>query len=147
MLMLPTVADAEFPALSVHVPRTDCPAPSDESNVGDGGLPAASSDVASEQLKLTVTLVLFHPLALAPGVLLPVIDGAVASRLMVTDCELVPPALVAEHVNVMPVVSVVRVVKPQPVDELIEDSGSSTVHNRFTLLVYQSLFPSVPVID
>jgi hypothetical protein len=44
--------------------------------------------------------VLFQPLAFASGVRLAEIVGAVASRLIVTDCELVPPALVAEHVSV-----------------------------------------------
>ena len=40
----------------------------------------------------------------------------------VTDLELVPPALVAVQVKVVPLVSEVTVVVPQPEDEVIDDS-------------------------
>ena len=42
--------------------------------------------------------------------------GATVSRLMVTEAVLVPPALVAVQVNVMPDVSLVTFVGPQPCD-------------------------------
>ena len=71
--------------------------------------------------------------------------GADASRLMVTVWLAVPPALVAEHVNVSPVVSAVTLLGPQPVDDEIDDSASVTVQVRPTLLVYHPLVPRVPV--
>jgi hypothetical protein len=69
------------------------------------------------------------------------IEGAVASRLMVTDCELVPPALVALQVKVWPAVSVLTVVGPQPLEDVIDDSGSFTVQLMYTSLTYQPLLP------
>ena len=96
----------------------------------------------------TATLVLFQPLALGGGVAEAVgAFGADASRLMVTDALLVPPALVAEHVNVVPAaaVSVVMLEGPQSVEDEIDDWGSVTVHVRPTSLVYQPPEPSVPV--
>ncbi len=67
MLMLFTVALALLPALSVQVPDPDWLAPSLESTVSVGGLPAASPERESAQVKLTVTFVLFQPLAFGPG--------------------------------------------------------------------------------
>ena len=103
ILMPLAVASAlTLPALSAQVPAADCPAPS-LLNV-TGVLQLAMPDRVSEPLKLTPTSVLFQPLALAPGVKLPkAIVGGVASRLMVTDLELVPPVLVAVQVKVVPV--------------------------------------------
>jgi len=46
---------------------------------------------------------------------------------------------------VVPDVSVVRVVVPQPDLRILEDSGSVTVHAMVTSLVYQPSLPSVPV--
>ena len=67
--------------------------------------------------------------------------------MMVTDSELLRPApLVAEHMSMVPAVLEVRFVAPQPVDELIPDSGSVTLQLTVTLLVYHPLAPSVPVI-
>src|SRR5512147_1326115 len=65
--------------------------------------------------------------------------------MIVTDCEAVPPALVAVQVSVVPVVSVVMLVVPQP--EVLEmvDSLSTTLQLTLTLLVYQPFVPSVPV--
>ena len=65
--------------------------------------------------------------------------------MIVTDSEAVPPALVAVQVRVVPVVSLVIVVGPQPDDDEIADSLSTTVHVTVTSLVYQPLFPSVPL--
>jgi hypothetical protein len=47
--------------------------------------------------------------------------GAVASRLTVTDWLFGPPALVAEQVNVTPAVSVVTLLVPQPLVDVIVD--------------------------
>ena len=105
----------------------------------------ASPDVASVQVKETPTFPLFQPLLFAAVVRDPPIEGAVASRLTVTEFDAVPPALVAEHVTVCPLVSVETVVVPQPVDEEMEDCASVTVHVTVTLLVYQPLLPSVPL--
>lgn len=45
----------------------------------------------------------------------------------------------------MPVVSDVTLLVPQPEDDEIAESGSVTVQPTETLLVYQPLFPSVPL--
>lgn len=79
MLMLPTVADAELPARSMHVPVTDC-GPSVSRVVGVERV--STPDSASVHVKDTVTVELFHPNEFAPGVLEPVIDGRVRSMLM-----------------------------------------------------------------
>jgi hypothetical protein len=71
--------------------------------------------------------------------------GLVASRLIVTELLFVPPALVAVQVSVVPAVSALMVVDPQPLVEEIADSLSTTVHETVTLLVYQSLLPRVPL--
>src|SRR5204863_8332053 len=57
MLMPLTVADAELPAMSLHVRVTDWLAPSLDSVTGGGGLPAARPDpgATSVQVKVTVT--------------------------------------------------------------------------------------------
>ena len=80
-----TVADAEFPAMSVHVPVTDWLAPSVESVVGAGGLPAARPESASAHWKLTVTALLFQPFALGDGAAVPLMVGGVLSSLKVVD--------------------------------------------------------------
>ena len=87
---------------------------------------------------------LFQPLALAAGDREPLRVGAVASRLTVTLSDAVPPADVAEHVNVVPAVSAVTVVEPQP-EGLRVDSGSVTFQDTPTSKVYQPLLPCVPV--
>src|SRR5206468_1439407 len=93
MLMPLTAAEAEFPARSVqspfpawsvHIPLTLWFAPSAESTVGDGGLPAAKPESASEHWNATVTSVLFQPFALAMGVGDPLIVGGVLSILTTT---------------------------------------------------------------
>lgn len=83
-----TVDVAELPAKSVQVPLTDCPAPSADRIVGAGGLPAASPESLSAQVKLTVTFVLFQPFALGAGVREPVMLGGVLSIL-------IPPSVAA----------------------------------------------------
>ena len=71
--------------------------------------------------------------------------GGVASRLMVTLAEFVPPALVTSQVRVVPAVSLSMVVKSQPLVEVMANSLSMTVQLTVTSLVYQPLSPSVPL--
>ena len=53
-------------------------------------------------------------------------EGAVASRLTVTEFELVPPPLVAWQVTTVPFVSKVMVVVPHPEADETDDCGSET---------------------
>ncbi len=76
ILMPPTVADATFPALSVHVALRDWFAPSVETICGLTG-PAFTPERASVQMNETVTLALFQPFELAEGDLEPVRTGSV----------------------------------------------------------------------
>jgi hypothetical protein len=156
MLMPVTLADAVLPAWSAHVPCTDCPAPSAVAVTDNGPLlelplaaPVAASDdtpdIASVHVNDMPTSPLFHPFAFAAVVLDPPAEGGVASRLIVTEFDDVPPVLVAVHVNVCPGVSVETVMAPQPFEEEIEDSASVTVQLTVTLLVYQPLLPIVPL--
>jgi hypothetical protein len=69
-----------LPALSVHVPLADCPAPSEGS--GTGAVHPARPDRLSLPVKLTVTVVLFQPAAFAAGAALPFAVGGVLSMLM-----------------------------------------------------------------
>jgi hypothetical protein len=145
ILTLMVVALLTFPALSVHVPLTLVPVVSAERSELDVQDAMPLGPLSPLLVKLTVTSLLFHPAPLANGLLAPVGPlGADASRLIVTELELVPPALVAEHVSVMPAVSVLMVVGPQPVDDVTVDSGSVTVQETLTLLVYHPFVPRVP---
>ena len=80
MLTLPTVVEVVFPALSVHVPAANCPAPGPARMLGL--VVYATPDRASEQMKLTVTGPLFQPFGFGPGLLEPVIVGEVRSMLI-----------------------------------------------------------------
>src|SRR5581483_1894928 len=101
ILTLPTVADAEFPARSVHVPLTDWFAPSLARTVGAAGLPGARPERASVHWNATVTLVLFQPLAFGAGVREPAIVGGVLSILTtsVLAASMLPALSVAENVT------------------------------------------------
>ena len=72
-------------------------------------------DRASVPVNTTVTFCLRQPNAFAPGPALAVTTGAVASRLILTELVAVPPALVAEQVNVAPAVSSMTLTEAQPV--------------------------------
>ena len=93
---------------------------------------------------VTVTLSLYQPATLGLVVAVGLSVGAVASRLIVTDWEAVPPPLVAEQVTIVPVVSTDTVVEPQLVVLETVDCPSETVQVTVTLEVYQPLLPSVP---
>jgi hypothetical protein len=73
------------------------------------------------------------------------IFGGIVSRFTVMELEAVPPALVAVQVNVTPVVSELTAAEPQPDDDWIGDSPSTTFQATATLLTYQPLLPAVPV--
>src|SRR5207245_4921728 len=79
MLIPETVVLALLPALSSAVPLADWAAPSALRVIGLVQL--AIPERTSEQRKLAVTSLLFQPLALAAGLRLPLIVGAVLSML------------------------------------------------------------------
>ncbi len=134
-LIEPTVAIAEFPALSVQLPVTDWSGPSVRRSTGLETVP--TPERASVQLKLTVTGTLFQPLALGPGDREPIAVGAVRSIMTVTETEFdVPCMLVAVHVSVVPRVSLVRVVVPQPEEEAIPFMGSEIDQVTVTVLLF-----------
>src|SRR6266545_2548876 len=87
MLTGPTVALAVLSALSVAAPTRDWSAPSSVRVVVPGQL--LMLDSSSAQVKLTVTAVLFQPLAFAAGLRTPAIVGAFLSSLTVAE----PPAV------------------------------------------------------
>src|SRR4051794_2884465 len=69
--------------------------------------------------------------------------GLLLSRLMVTDLDAVPPALCALQVNLIPRVSFVTVLGPQPLVEVTGEPASLTVQRRLTffLRLYQPWRP------
>src|SRR3990172_3761194 len=73
------------------------------------------------------------------------IVGNVASRFIITFCELVPPELVAVQFIVWPAVSVVMFVVVHS-GEVIDDSASATDQETDTSPIYQSLSPISPII-
>ena len=86
-----TVAEDVLPALSVTDPVTGV-MPSVVTVTAAGQVPARPES-ASEQVKVTVTLELFQPLALAAGDCAAVMTGGVLSRLTVTLAVAVFPAV------------------------------------------------------
>src|SRR4051812_39618283 len=78
------------------------------------------------------------------GVDVHVTVGGVVSRLTVTSTDAVPPTLAAEHVSVVPSVSVSIVVAPQSCVWEIADSGSVTSQVTVTSPVNQPSFPRRP---
>src|SRR5436190_806227 len=82
MLMSLTVVSLVLPALSSALPGADWPAPSFESVIGS--VQPAMPDSASEQSKVTVTGVLFHPKPFAAGSRLPLMVGGIPSIFSVT---------------------------------------------------------------
>ena len=95
-----------------------------------------------------MTLLLYQPLALADGDVLPVNTGFVLSILTVTETEPVRPApLVDVHVTVVPEDSEERVVVPHPEEEAIPDSGSETDQLTATVALFHpfALGPGVAV--
>src|ERR1043166_1051300 len=100
----------------------------------------------SVQVKLTVTLELFHPAALGDGVRDAASTGGVASSFTVTEAELESPVpFVAEQVSVTPAVSPGKAVVPHPEEDAMPDSGSVTLQLTVTGLRYQPPLPEVPL--
>ena len=69
-----TLVLAVFPALFTAMPETTWPAPSVLTTTGEGQV--AMPELLSEQVKVTVTAVLFHPFEFAAGVATALIVGA-----------------------------------------------------------------------
>src|SRR5205807_779504 len=90
MLIGGVVTEAALPAMSVAWALIFCADPSVETVTGEGQI--AMPDKLSEQKKLTITSVLFHPAALGAGAGLALITGGVPSRLTVADALAVFPA-------------------------------------------------------
>ena len=149
------MAAALLPALSFSVPDemfTAAPLVVVDLVKLCGEVPATSPEVPSLAVKPAVCSPRHQPFSPGTEQESPAgrrpIEGALASRLIVTDSVLDPPALVAVQVKVTPVVSELTVPPLQPADlELTVDSGSVTSKLTFTLLVYQPLSPSVPTTD
>ena len=97
-------------------------------------------------LKSTERPWLYQPFESADRDGVAVVAGAVLSTLNVFPTVVVPPSLSAVHVSVVPVVLLVNVTALHPVVERMIDSGSVTDQLTVTLVVYQPLSPSVPVI-
>ena len=142
MLMLPTVAVLLLSALSVAVPVTDWAAPLALSVVValvQLWMPDLPGAALSSQVKLTDTSVLFQPLALAAGDRLPVIVGAVLSRLTVTlPLPLLPTLSAAVDVAaVVPfvVTLVVGGVGPLPMPEPTTTGGPALMFGSCALQV------------
>jgi hypothetical protein len=132
-----------LPALSVQVPVRDAFA---ESGLEYVFVEEQESvpEVASLAENDTETAWSYQPFASANRDGVAVADGRVMSTLIVLLTVVVPPSLVAEQVNVLPVVSEMIVVASQPLVDKITDSGSTTVQLSVTLVVYQPFVPSVP---
>ena len=71
--------------------------------------------------------------------------GGVASRLIVTEFEVLPPALVALQVKVVPEVSALTLAAPHPDIDVTLESGSVTIHPTLTFPTYQPFAPRDPV--
>src|SRR5919201_5881872 len=137
-LIEPTVADAELSALSTACPVTDWLRPSLERVLGPGQV--LMPDSGSEQVKLTVTLVLFQPFELAEGLLDPVIAGALSSSFTVTEpLPVFPRRSVALEVFVTPDVLAVTesLAGFGPPPEAIPEPASVADQLIVTLLLFQ----------
>ena len=117
-LLLPTVAVFGVPQLDVATPES-----------------------ASVALGVAVAVPLSST---ALGATAGASDGAVASRLIVTVSEPVPPALVALHVTAWPGVSALMIVDAHGTD-VTADSASFTDQLTVTLPLYQPLLPNAPL--
>jgi hypothetical protein len=83
------VVVAEFPALSVAVPLKDSFSPTVVTWIGEGHV--ATPERLSEQVKLMVAGAVTTPLALAAGVTVAVIVGAVSSMFRIVEALAVFP--------------------------------------------------------
>src|SRR5579862_6144865 len=84
-----------------------------------------------------LTGALYQPLALGGVVAAPLRSGATWSSLIVSDCDAVPPRLVAVQVYVVEAESLDRVVGSQPVIDVMGETESVTVHVTVTSELFQ----------
>jgi hypothetical protein len=111
-----------------------------------GGVQLTGPLIESVPAVETVTSLMYQPWSPeVPEVMERAAVGGVVSRLMVTDWEMVPPALVAVQVKVAPPVSVLTLPAPHPEVDVTLESGSLTIQPIPTLLTYHPLAPRVPV--
>jgi hypothetical protein len=90
-----------------------------------GAVQLAMPERLSVPVNVTVTLVLFQPAAFGAGEALAAAVGGVLSSLTVTDAVCESPApFVAVQVMVVPAVSAVSVITPQPDSESMPEIGS-----------------------
>jgi len=130
------------PAAFEQLPAKSCPAVSIVKVCG--AVHVTEPLIESLPLVDMVTSLTYQPLVPSVPDAVRFALGPVASRLIVTEFEFVPPLLVAVHVNVTPVVSVVTVEEAQG-EDVTGESGSVTVHVTVTLLVYHPFAPSDPL--
>src|SRR6188768_1473846 len=117
---------AVLPAISVTTTSALRLAPTPTTTAGLLVLVVATPEVSSLAMNGKLTSPLFQPAALAAGVGAPNSStGAVASRMMVTDCVVEPPADVTVQVNVTPVVS--PITEPVSHPEVAVMAASSSV--------------------
>src|SRR5215831_13515152 len=115
MLTAGDCADAVLPARSTTWTWVDCAAPAWLKTSGLAGVALAIPDIESVALYGTFTTELFQPSAFGSGESAPnASSGGVASRLTVTDFVAVPPGVVTVQVNVVPAVSLLTTLEPQP---------------------------------
>jgi hypothetical protein len=133
------IAGLVFPALSVQVPDgEDCPAPSVFTTTGAAQV--SRPERLSVPVNVIVTLPLFQLFPFGRGSALATTAGGVLSILIVTEAlRGRPAAFVAEHVRIVPDVSVVRLVDVHPVEDVIPDSGSVTLQLTDTSELFQPL--------
>src|SRR5438094_40571 len=99
-----------------------------------------------DALSVTLKGAVYQPLVAGDGSVIKVEGGVVPlSILMVTELVLAPPALVAVHVRVVPVVFELRRVVPQPLLDEIGEPLSETFQLTTTSLWNQPLVPRTPL--
>src|SRR5438046_1779821 len=98
-----------------------------------------------DAFSVTVRGPVYQPLVAGADTVMVVVGGVLPlSILMVTELVLVPPALVAVHVRVVPVVFELSRVVPQPLVEETGEPPSVTFQLTTTSLRNQPLVPRTP---
>jgi hypothetical protein len=125
------------PAPFVAVQETTVPAVSVVKLVGSQLVNSVLiPEIGSLTFQLTVVADLSQPAALGVGATVGVTSGGVVSIRTTVETVVVKPApSVARHVNVEPAVSAVNVTVPQPLLDVIPDSGSETLQLKVTGVV------------
>src|SRR5690349_20845798 len=124
------------------------PTPSSLTTMGFGRSENAKPDSSSDTVHGMLTAPVYQPLAPGAGVGVPSVTvGGFESRFTVTLALAVPPEELAVQVIVVPAVSSVTTVVPQPPCDRIGDCGSVTAKLTCTLVTYQSSTNEVPITD